>query len=83
MLFDIPILDDSTLEDVETFTATLFSSEPNVMIAEGGETATISIIDTDSKSPCCFIMAIIDPCSIVITLNFTKNPNAVCSYVYG
>ena len=43
----VPILDDSNIEDTETFTATLSTTESNVNI--GDDTATITILDDDSE----------------------------------
>lgn len=47
--FDISILDDSVLEGLEVFTVVLSSTKSNVLIMEGSNTATVSIIDTDRK----------------------------------
>ena len=40
-------MDDSNIEDTETFTATLSTSESNVTI--GDDTATVTILDDDSE----------------------------------
>lgn len=47
--FDIPILNDLALESIEMFTIILSSSQPNVMIEEDADTATVTITDIDSK----------------------------------
>ena len=40
-------MDDSNIEDTETFTASLSTSESNVTI--GDDTATVTILDDDSE----------------------------------
>ena len=45
--YPVPIVDDSNIEDTETFTATLSTTESNVNI--GDDTATITILDDDSE----------------------------------
>ena len=45
--YPVPIVDDSDIEDTETFTATLSTTETNVNI--GDDTATITILDDDSE----------------------------------
>ena len=44
---DVPILEDSIIESAETFTASLTTSESNVVIGE--DTATVTILDNDRK----------------------------------
>ena len=46
--YPVPIVDDSNIEDTETFTATLSTTESNVNI--GDDTATVTILDDDSES---------------------------------
>ena len=46
---DIPITDDSILEDVEVFFATLVSDAPNVIVANESDSAVVTIIDNDGK----------------------------------
>ena len=43
----VPIVDDSNIEDTETFTATLSTTESGVTI--GDDTATVTILDDDSE----------------------------------
>ena len=45
--YSVPIMDDSNIEDSETFTVILSTNESNVTI--GGDTATVTILDEDSK----------------------------------
>ena len=45
--YPVPIVDDSNIEDTETFTATLSTVESNVNI--GDDTATVTILDDDSE----------------------------------
>ena len=45
--YPVPIVDDSTIEDTETFTASLNTTESIVNI--GDDTATVTILDVDSK----------------------------------
>ena len=45
--YPVPIVDDSNIEDTETFTATLSTTESNVNI--GDDTATLTILDDDSE----------------------------------
>ena len=45
--YPVPIVDDSTIEDTETFTASLSTTESNVNIGDG--TATVTILDDDSE----------------------------------
>ena len=44
---DVTILDDSIIESAETFTASLTTSESNVVIGE--DTATVTILDNDRE----------------------------------
>ena len=46
----VPIVDDSNIESTEMFTATLTTTESNVMIGEG--TTTVTILDDDGESLC-------------------------------
>ena len=43
----VPIIDDNTIEDPEIFTASLSTTQTNVMF--GDDTATITIFDNDSE----------------------------------
>ena len=45
--YSVPIVDDSNIEDTETFTATLNTTESNVNISD--ETANVFIVDDDSE----------------------------------
>ena len=45
--YPVPILNDNVIEDTETFTVTLNTSESYVNIADG--TATVTILDDDSE----------------------------------
>ena len=45
--YPVPIVDDSNIENTETFTASLSTTESNVNI--GDDTATITILDDDSE----------------------------------
>ena len=45
--YAVPIVDDSTIEDTETFTASLSTTESNVNI--GDDTTTVTILDEDSE----------------------------------
>ena len=45
---NVPITDDNTVESTEMFTATLTTTQSNVMI--GGDTATVTILDDDGMS---------------------------------
>ena len=45
--YPVPIVDDSNMEDTETFTASLSTTESNVDIGDG--TATVTILDDDSE----------------------------------
>ena len=45
--YSVPIVDDSNIEDTETFTASLSTTESNVNIVDG--TATVDIVDNDSE----------------------------------
>ena len=45
----ITILDDTVMEDVEMFIATLTTSDPNVYIPVRANTSIVVIGDTDSK----------------------------------
>ena len=45
--YPVQIVDDSNIEDTETFTATLSTTESNVNI--GDDTATVTILDDDSE----------------------------------
>ena len=45
--YSVPIVDDSIIEDTETFTATLSTTESNVSI--GDDTATVTILDDDGE----------------------------------
>jgi hypothetical protein len=44
---DIPILDDGALEGEQTFTLTLTTSDPDVML--GNNVTTITIIDNEGR----------------------------------
>ena len=44
----VPIVDDSSVESTEIFTATLTTTESNVMIGIG--TTTVTILDDDGES---------------------------------
>ena len=44
----VPIVDDSSVESTEMFTATLTTTESNVMIGIG--IATVTILDDDGES---------------------------------
>ena len=46
---DIPITDDSILEDVEVFFAMLVSDAPNVIVTNESDSAVVTIIDNDGK----------------------------------
>ena len=48
--YPVPIVNDSTIEDTETFTASLSTTESNVNI--GDDTATVTILDDDSELHC-------------------------------
>ena len=43
----VPIIDDNTIEDPEIFTASLSTTQINVIF--GDDTATVTILDTDGK----------------------------------
>ena len=43
--YSVPIVDDGNIEDTETFTASLSTTESNVTI--GDDTATVTILDDD------------------------------------
>ena len=45
--YPVPILNDNVIEDTETFTVTLNTSESYVNIVDG--TATVTILDDDSE----------------------------------
>ena len=45
--YPVPIVDDSNIENTETFTASLSTTESNVNI--GDDTATVTILDDDSE----------------------------------
>ena len=45
--FDISILDDNIYESVEMFTVFISSTQPNIMILEDSDTATVTIRDID------------------------------------
>ena len=45
--YPVPIVDDSDIEDPEIFTASLSTTDPNVIIVDG--TATVTIVDNDSE----------------------------------
>ena len=45
--YPVPIVDDSNIENTETFTASLSTTESNVNIVDG--TATVTIVDNDSE----------------------------------
>ena len=45
--YPVPIVDDSNIEDTETFTASLSTTEANVNIVDGA--ATVTILDIDSE----------------------------------
>ena len=45
--YPVPIVDDSNIENTETFTASLSTTEANVNIVE--DTATVTILDNDSE----------------------------------
>ena len=44
----VPIIDDTSEEDTENFTATLSTDDSNVMFGE--DTATVTILDDDGKN---------------------------------
>ena len=44
----VPITDDSVVEEIEMFTATLSTDDSNVMFGE--DTATVTIVDDDGKN---------------------------------
>ena len=44
---EVPITDDSVSEDTEMFSAVLSTTNPNVMFGE--DTASVTILDNDSK----------------------------------
>ena len=46
---DIPITDDSILEDVEVFFAVLVSDAPNVIVANESDSAVVTINDNDGR----------------------------------
>ena len=46
--YSVPIVDDTNIEDTETFTATLSTTESGGTI--GDDTATVTILDDDSES---------------------------------
>ena len=46
---DVPIQDDAILEDTESFSATLMSQLPNVLVFENASNADIAILDNDRK----------------------------------
>ena len=48
---DVDIVDNSILEGVEMFTATLTTTDSNVNILPDADTATVTINDNDSR--CC------------------------------
>ena len=43
----VPIIDDNTIEGPEIFTASLSTTQTNVIF--GDDTATVTILDTDGK----------------------------------
>ena len=45
--YSCPIVDDPIIEDPEMFTATLNTTDPNVIIVD--DTATVTIVDNDSE----------------------------------
>ena len=45
--YPVPIVDDSNIEDTETFTASLSTTESNVAIVD--DTATVTILNEDSE----------------------------------
>ena len=47
---DVPITDDEILEDIETFSATLTSDLPNVVVQADNSNADITIGDNDRES---------------------------------
>ena len=47
----VPITDDSVVEDTEIFTATLSTTDSNVMFGE--DIATVTILDDDGKNTKC------------------------------
>ena len=46
---DVPILDDTILEEVELFSALLTSDAPNVIVEDDRASAGVSIFDNDSE----------------------------------
>ena len=46
---DVSIVDDEVLEDLEMFSATLTSYEPNVVVEEFSDRAIVSIVDEDRE----------------------------------
>ena len=44
----VPITDDTTIEESEMFTTELSTNDPNVIF--GDDSATVTILDNDSKS---------------------------------
>ena len=46
---DVPIVDDNVLEVLETFSASLTSLAPNVVVDIDSGSATVTILDNDSK----------------------------------
>ena len=45
----VPVTDDDILEDDETFTATLMSDRPNVIVDTDSSNADVTIFDNDRK----------------------------------
>ena len=46
---NVPIVDDTVLEGLEAFSATLIPNQPNVVVPDEISNADITIIDNDSK----------------------------------
>ena len=49
----IPLINDTVNEPRENFFATLFTSDPNVVIVE--DTATVTIVDDDGEFALCYV----------------------------
>ena len=49
---NIPLNDDTLVEVPESFSVSADSDDPNVLFTAGGDAATVTITDNDSKKRC-------------------------------
>ena len=64
--YPVPIVDDSNIEDTETFTATLSNTESNVTIVD--DIATVTILDEDSE----LFTVILVACKVITVMYGTQ-----------